>query len=115
MRTRYFSVIAALLVIPAGAWAAEDEQSTPAVQGDVAKTEAAATGEFRTPNQIDFGLRGTFFGDNADKARYQRYQDLRDGATVDFLHFAKQTPNTFFNAEANTASDHLSSRQSLIT
>jgi MtrB/PioB family decaheme-associated outer membrane protein len=101
MRTKYFSVFAALLLTAAGAWAADDEQGTPVVKGDVAKTEAPATGEFRLPNQIDFGLRGTFFGDNADKARYQRYQDLRDGATVDFFRFAKQTPNLFFNAEAN--------------
>src|SRR5712671_4631677 len=100
MRTRLFSVFAALLLASTGAWA-DDETSKPAAQQDVVKTAAPASAEFGTLNQVDFGLRGTSFGDNADKARYQRYQDLRDGATIDFFHFAKQTPNLFFNAEAN--------------
>src|SRR5258708_24766235 len=101
MRTRCFSVFAALLMASTGAWAADDETQVPAAQNDVVKTVAPASGEFGAMNQIDFGVRGTFFGENADKARYQRYQDLRDGATIDFFHFAKQTPNQFFTAEAN--------------
>jgi len=100
MRTKCFSVFAALLLASTGAWAA-DETVKPAAQNDVVKTATPPATEFGTVNQIDFGLRGTFFGDNADKARYQRYQDLRDGATIDFFHFAKQTPTLLFNAEAN--------------
>jgi MtrB/PioB family decaheme-associated outer membrane protein len=100
MRTKLFSVCAALLLASAAAWA-DDETAKPEAQADVVKTAAPALGDFGTVNQIDFGLRGTFFGDQADKARFQRYQDLRDGATIDFFHFAKQTPNLSFNTEAN--------------
>ena len=44
-------------------------------------------------NQIDFGFRGVVFGENSDKARFQRYRDLSNGVTLDFFRLVKDTDN----------------------
>ena len=105
MRTRLSTMVAALLLVPAGAMAqAQDPGGAP--QQDVPKAAAAPTAEFPLTNQIDFGIRGTFFGDGSDKARYQRYQDLRDGGTIDLVRWSKTTDAYLFRLEG----DHLGYR-----
>jgi MtrB/PioB family decaheme-associated outer membrane protein len=104
MRNRLFTLVAALLLVSGGALAQDKDPGTP--QQDVAKTSAATTPEFPLTNQIDFGIRGTIFGDGSDKARFQRYQDLRDGGTIDRFRWGKSTDAYLFKFEA----DHLGYR-----
>ncbi len=91
MRTTLLGMVAALLLISAGAAAQENSTTTPAVnQADVAKT-AAAAGDLPLVNQVDFGIRGTFYGSGSDEARYQRYRDFRDGGTIDLFRMLRET------------------------
>jgi MtrB/PioB family decaheme-associated outer membrane protein len=92
MASKFGGIAAALLLVAAGAQA--QDVSTAA-------TAAASGPEFGLANQVDFGLRGTIFGDNADQARYQRYRDLRDGGTVDLFRFSKQTDAYRFDFQGN--------------
>src|SRR5262249_5382431 len=110
MRNRLFVIVAALLLIAAGA-RAQDPSSERSVgsagQRDVPKTTAAPSiPEFGFVNQVDFALRGTTYDTNADKARFQRYRDLRDGGTIDLFRFAKETGAYELNVQA----DHIGYR-----
>src|SRR5262249_1357743 len=49
------------------------------------------------------GYRGTVYTVDSDEARRQRYQDLRNGATVDRFRWGKTTDQYLFRLEA----DHL--------
>jgi MtrB/PioB family decaheme-associated outer membrane protein len=99
MRTRIFGMVAALLLVSAGAMAQDkpasagvDQQSAPATGNASFSGERPASGdEFPLVNQIDIGIRGTRFGSNSDQARFQRYRDVRDGGTLDLLKFWKET------------------------
>jgi MtrB/PioB family decaheme-associated outer membrane protein len=83
-------MVAALLLAAAGASAQDDQNQKPAdVQRDVPPTAAPAIADIPLVNQIDFGIRGTAFGTGSDRARYQRYRDIRDGGTFDFFRFFK--------------------------
>jgi hypothetical protein len=104
MRNTLLTMVAALLLISAGA-TAQDKDPGGTTQPAVAQT-TAATGEFGFTNQIDIGVRGTLFGSGADKARFQRYSDFRDGGTIDRFRFGKTTEKYLFKAEA----DHLGYR-----
>ncbi|MGE5242702.1 MAG: MtrB/PioB family outer membrane beta-barrel protein [Betaproteobacteria bacterium] len=97
MRTRFIGMAAALLLVSAGAGA----QEAPTAQQDVPKTPAPSIQEFGFVNEIDFGGRATSFDTGSDKARFQRYQDLRDGATLDKFRFSRSTDSWLFNAQAD--------------
>jgi len=106
MRTKIM-MVAALLLVTAGARAQDNGTAASDPQRDVANPAAPVAGsEFVGPNQIDFGLRGTAFGANSDQARFQRYRDLRDGATLDLFRYTKETKAYKFNLQA----DHLGYR-----
>ena len=62
---------------------------------------ANATGNF-----AEFTVRGTSFTSGSDQARFMRYRDLRDGATLDVLRFTKSDASRWFNVQA----DHLGYR-----
>ena len=47
--------------------------------------------EAKTDNQIGLGYRATTFGENSDKARFQRFNDFRSGMTVDLVRLMKKT------------------------
>ena len=95
MRTQSIVMVAAVLLMAAGARAQDqtsgatdsDQQKPP----DVQQTSAATSAEFGQANQVDIGIRGTSYGPGSDQARYQRYQDLRDGGTLDKFRYTKQT------------------------
>jgi len=57
--------------------------------------------EFAPVNQMDIGLRGTNYATGSDKARYMRYQDLRDGGTVDKFRFSKETTSYGVGVQAD--------------
>jgi MtrB/PioB family decaheme-associated outer membrane protein len=104
MRNRLLTMVAALLLV-SGAAMAQDKDPSPAPQQDVAAAPAVSP-EFGGGNQIEFGYRGTIYSDGSDQARHQRYQDLRDGATVDKFRWGKATERYLFKFEA----DHLGYR-----
>jgi len=87
MRARLIVTVAALLLITAGARAQESAPSSGT--------------EFPLVNQLDFGIRGTLFGDNSDRARFQRYRDARDGGTIDLFRFRKETAGSLIKLEGD--------------
>jgi MtrB/PioB family decaheme-associated outer membrane protein len=108
MRTRFAVMAAALLLVSAGAKAQnapaaqpDDSQTAAAVQPDVPKTPAPSIPEFGFVNEVDFGVRGTSYAAGSDQSRYMRYQDLRDGATLDRFRYSKQTDQYLFDAQAD--------------
>src|SRR3989344_6942504 len=46
--------------------------------------------ETETKNKINLGYRVTTFGENSDKARFQRYNDFGSGLTFDLLRLVKE-------------------------
>jgi MtrB/PioB family decaheme-associated outer membrane protein len=100
MRTTRINMVAALLLIAAGA-AAQDATTVDAVQKDVPKPSAVATPDIPLVNQIDLGIRGTVFGTDSDQARYQRYRDVRDGGTLDRLRVYKDTDAFRYSLQAD--------------
>jgi len=105
MRNRLMTMVAALLLVSTGA-TAQDKDQTQTPPPDKAAAPAAASPEFGGVNQIEFGYRGTYYAANSDQARYQRYEDLRNGATVDKFRWGKTTDAYLFKVEA----DHLGYR-----
>lgn len=109
MRTKSLVMVAAVLLTAAGARAQDTNATatqTPTPTQDVPKVSAPAPAEFAPINEIEFGLRGTSFGTNSDKARFQRYQDLRDGGTLDRFRYFKGT-NSY---DVNLQADHVGYR-----
>ena len=100
MRTTRINMVAALLLISAGA-AAQDATTGNAAQKDVPKTSAATTPDIPLVNEIDFGVRGTMFGTDSDQARFQRYRDVRDGGTFDRLRISKDTDAYRYSLQAD--------------
>jgi MtrB/PioB family decaheme-associated outer membrane protein len=100
MRTRLSSMVAALLLITAGA-SAQDAMTTGTTQKDVVKETATTTGDIPLVNQLDFGVRGTLFGSGSDEARFQRYRDMRDGGTLAKLRIAKNTDAFRYSFQAD--------------
>jgi len=98
MRTKPISMVAALLLVSAGAVA---QDATNATQKDVVKTSAATSPDIPLVNEIDIGIRGTVFGTDSDHARFQRYRDVRDGGTLDRLRLYKDTDAYRYNLQAD--------------
>src|SRR3954469_20418557 len=88
MRSALATMVAALLMFPAGARAQQQDQSVPPPTDGV------------QVNQIDFGVRGTSYGDGSDRARCQRYRDLDHGATIDLFRAFKDTNQYRLNLKA---------------
>jgi MtrB/PioB family decaheme-associated outer membrane protein len=98
MRNRLFVTVAALLLITASARAQEVSGTEP---GQTPTTAVTTGSDFPLVNQLDFGIRGTLFSDNSDRARFQRYRDVRDGGTVDLFRFTQETPRSVFKLEGD--------------
>ena len=101
MRNTKFVMVAAVLLMSAGA-GAQGNNAPP--QQDVPKTTAVSTPDavvIETTNQVEFGVRGTTFGANSDHARFQRYQDLRDGPTLDRFRYGKESNRYLMKLEAD--------------
>lgn len=109
MRNRLFVMVGALLLISAGAGA----QNSPAAGQGAPKPEAGATSlpSAGFVNQIDFGVRGTTFDTGSDKARFERYRDLRNGGTLDLFRFDRTTAEW----KASLSADHLGYRDESFT
>jgi MtrB/PioB family decaheme-associated outer membrane protein len=82
MHRRLLAALAAIVMLPAGA-RAQDAQTSQAPQ------TATGTTDDHLPNYVDFGGRYTWYGAGSDQARYQRYNDLGNGVTLDALRFTR--------------------------
>ena len=91
MRTHVVIVTMALALVPALAQA----QPKPAPTAQQAPPSQAPA--WTQSGTLDFGARLT--DTTADEARYERYRDLRDGATSRFV-YGKQTDRYIFDASA---------------
>ncbi len=83
MRTKFIVLMGALLLTFASLAQAQTSTLTPL-----------------TPNvgQVDFGAR--FTDTTGDPARYQRFRDLSDGATLNLFKFERERPTWLFSATA---------------
>ena len=104
MRTTRINMVAALLLVAAGAAAQDAAKETVKVdtaQKDVATPSVPVNPDIPLVNQIDLGIRGTSFGSGSDTARYQRYRDVRDGGTLDRLRLSKDTDRYRYSLQAD--------------
>jgi MtrB/PioB family decaheme-associated outer membrane protein len=83
MRTRIIVMMGALLLVFAGFAQAQPTTLMP-LDPEV--------------GQVDFGARLT--DTSGDPARYQRFRDLRDGATLNLFRFERERTNWLFSASA---------------
>jgi MtrB/PioB family decaheme-associated outer membrane protein len=98
MRTRTYSLIGALLLVLTGVAQAQQEQPAPAPQTAQATQPATpSTTPFTPLGRVDFGFRAENI--SGDPARYQRFQDLRQGAYLDGFRFDKATEQWSFKAD----------------
>ncbi|MEI6667656.1 MAG: MtrB/PioB family outer membrane beta-barrel protein [Acidobacteriota bacterium] len=88
MRNRVMTVTAALLLASATLAMAQTEQKKAPAAAPAATEETVSIGTF------DLGFRGMSV--TGDKARFQRYQDLRNGANIN-LALGKQTDTHEFS------------------
>jgi MtrB/PioB family decaheme-associated outer membrane protein len=100
MRTNSLVVVAALL-LSAGVAAQEPQSGVPAAPDVPAAPATSPASDIAPVNQIEFGLRGTFFGADSDQARFQRYRDVRDGGTIDRLRIGKDTDTYRYRLQAD--------------
>ena len=56
-----------------------------------------------TDNFADFSVKGTAYTDDSDQGRAQRYRDLRDGGTLEFLRFSQDSATRWFNVQVDHA------------
>src|SRR5215472_14500431 len=94
MRKHHTIVAMALWLLAAGA--ASAQQNTPAGEPDqnVSPSILPGLGSF------DFGYRGTAFSDNSDEARYQRYQDLRNGVFGEAFRWGAADDQKYWDVRA---------------
>jgi MtrB/PioB family decaheme-associated outer membrane protein len=93
MRIRLTVLIGALLLVSASLATAQEPPNPPSPYQPSASFLSGRAG------QVDFGLRASSIDDDA--ARFQRFRDLRDGATLDSFRWAREEQTWIFNAEAS--------------
>lgn len=65
-------------------------QQPPAAAGTQSTPELPIA-DLTKANFFDVGFRGTLYGDDSDRARYQRYRDLPNGLTFHAFRFSKES------------------------
>src|SRR5262249_47231989 len=96
-----------LLLAPAGARAQSVivPEPSPVLPPAVPPVQSTATAAVPDPdgpfNYVDFGARGTSFGAGSNEALYQRYRDLRNGATLDVVHYDSENDQRRFSVRAD--------------
>ena len=102
MRNRTVILLGALLLASAVTTRAQQQTtpSTPVGANGQAAGQTATPASSFTPRLgwIDFGYRGDSL--SGDEARYNRYRDLRDGATLNAFQMTKETQANYFFARA---------------
>lgn len=95
MRNRLCALVCALVAGAAATVAGQATQPVPSAPREVAA--AGFTG--RMFGRVDFG--GRFTGIDGDRARYQRYRDLRDGPFAGDVALARRAEAWTFSASAD--------------
>ena len=94
MRMRFqIIVLTAACLLPAAASFAPAAPPAPAPSVSPAPADP--------DNLAEFTVRGTGLAAGSDEGRFMRYQDLRNGGTVDLLRFTKDTGTSLFNVQAD--------------
>ena len=93
IKIRSFVVIACWL-LSAGVVAAQVNTPPPEPSQNFGPTTLPGLGD------VDFGLRGTAFADNSDQARYQRYQDLRNGPFAEGFRWGDNDDQQYWDVRA---------------
>ncbi|PYR52829.1 MAG: hypothetical protein DMF89_01510 [Acidobacteria bacterium] len=95
MRLMRSSVFMALWLVFMASLSA-GQQNTPAPEPDQNTSPSTLPGI----GEVDFGFRGTAYGDNSDEARYQRYRDLRNGPFAEGFRWAKANDQVYWDVRA---------------
>ncbi len=95
MRSR-ISLLAALFVASAPVAYAQQAQSQQQQQNLTPPTMSVGD---KAPGELSFGVRASSI--DGDKARYQRYRDLRNGGMLDRLRWNQQTDNSMISFGAD--------------
>jgi MtrB/PioB family decaheme-associated outer membrane protein len=112
MPCRLWTTVAAVWLVPAAlvaqdapaatqAPAATPTSQAPASPASPAPAATAVMPDLGTSSFVDFGVRGTGFAAGSDEARFQRYQDLRNGPTLDVFRYASDTGSRLFTVQAD--------------
>src|SRR6266542_1581409 len=97
MRTGRWLIIMALGFVASTAFAQQTPNTPPPEPG---QNTGLSTSSLLNPGQIDFGVRGTAYGSSSDEARYQRFQDLRNGPFIDGFRFGNANDQRLFDVRA---------------
>jgi MtrB/PioB family decaheme-associated outer membrane protein len=88
-----FAMVLSLLI----ATAAHAQVNTPPPEPDQ-NTGISTLGDL---GQVDAGFRGTTYSDNSDEARYQRYEDLRNGVFAENIRWGHVDDHKYWDVHAN--------------
>lgn len=98
MRNRTVILLGALLLASAAPAQAQQQPSPSTSQAAAQQTATPASSFTPKFGWFDFGYRGDSV--SGDEARYNRYRDLRDGATLNMFQMKKETDTNYFFANA---------------
>jgi MtrB/PioB family decaheme-associated outer membrane protein len=98
-RRRLSFTFSVLLLFSAGA-RAQEPVIDAAASGQAAAVAPAAL-DLGSANFVDVGGRGTIFGSDSDRARFQRYRDLRNGPTIDAFRWGTATDQRRFTVQGD--------------
>src|SRR2546430_10002082 len=97
MRIKRSFIVMALGLVASPALGQQTPNTPPPEPG---QNTGLSTSTLVNRGQIDFGLRGTAYGDDSDEARYQRFQDLRNGPFLDAVRFGSANEHRLFDVRA---------------
>jgi len=99
MRTSTLSLTGVLLLISPVLAGAQQETQRPAPTAPAATVEPAIAAGGSNTGRVNFGLRGEDL--DGDRARYNRFRDLRDGAFLEGFRLERSTDAWAFLGEAD--------------
>jgi MtrB/PioB family decaheme-associated outer membrane protein len=99
MRTSTLTLTGALLLISPALAGAQQEAQRPAPTAPAATVEPAIAAGGINTGRVNFGLRGDDL--DGDRARYNRFRDLRDGAFLEGFRLERGTDAWAFLGEAD--------------
>jgi MtrB/PioB family decaheme-associated outer membrane protein len=94
MRTTRFGIVVVLWLVASQANAQPPNTPPPQVEEDTGLSILAHL------RKVDFGVRGTAFVDTTDRARYERYRDLRNGPFVEGFRWGNDSDHALWNVRA---------------
>jgi MtrB/PioB family decaheme-associated outer membrane protein len=91
-----------LLLITAASVNAQPASTQPIASQTQPDPAVVPTGlDLTSVNFIDVGVRGTVFGNDSDRARFQRYRDLRNGPTIQGFRYGSVNEQRAFSVQGD--------------